>query len=85
VKFYHDNAELMAIYKDDFLLIMTPTIKEMLGTEFNSTVKQWDERGYLVKNNVGMQKNIKFSGELFRGYAIKTEIITELGFDFKKE
>jgi uncharacterized protein (DUF927 family) len=84
-KFYHDNAELMAIYKDDFLLIMTPTIKEMLGTEFNSTVKQWDERGYLVKNNVGMQKNIKFSGELFRGYAIKTEIITELGFDFKKE
>jgi uncharacterized protein (DUF927 family) len=84
-KFYHDNTELMAIYKDDFLLVMTPTIKEMLGTEFNSTVKQWDERGYLVKNNVGMQKNIKFSGELFRGYAIKTEIITELGFDFKKE
>ncbi|MEB7831008.1 DUF927 domain-containing protein [Staphylococcus xylosus] len=84
-KFYHDNTELMAIYKDDFLLVMTPTIKEMLGTEFNSTIKQWDERGYLVKNNVGMQKNIKFSGEPFKGYAIKTEIINELGFGFKKE
>jgi hypothetical protein len=34
----------MAIYKNEFLLVMTPTIKEMLGAEFNSTVKQWDER-----------------------------------------
>ncbi|MGV2419885.1 MAG UNVERIFIED_CONTAM: DUF927 domain-containing protein, partial [Staphylococcus saprophyticus] len=42
-KYYHDNAELMAIYKNEFLLVMTPTIKEMLGAEFNSTVKQWDE------------------------------------------
>ncbi|MDH9161332.1 DUF927 domain-containing protein [Staphylococcus succinus] len=84
-KFYHDNAELMAIYKDDFLLVMTPTIKEMLGTEFNSTVKQWDERGYLETNNYGKQKNIRFNGEQQKGYAIKTEIINELGFDFKKE
>ncbi|WP_436880996.1 DUF927 domain-containing protein [Staphylococcus pseudoxylosus] len=84
-KFYHDNAELMAIYKDGFLLVMTPTIKEMLGTEFNSTVKQWDERGYLETNNYGKQKNIRFNGEQQKGYAIKTEIINELGFDFKKE
>ena len=59
-KFYHDNTELMAIYKDDFLLVMTPTIKEMLGTEFNSTVKQWDERGYLNTNNYGKQKILLF-------------------------
>lgn len=83
-KFYHDNTELMAIYKDDFLLVMTPTIKEMLGTEFNSTVKQWDERGYLNTNNYGKQKNITFSGESFKGYAINTNIINELGFNFKK-
>lgn len=82
---YHDNAELMAIYRYDFVLIMTPTIKEMLGAEFNSTVKQWDERGYLEKNNYGKQKNIRFNGEQQKGYAIKTEIINELGFDFKKE
>ncbi|WP_051664365.1 DUF927 domain-containing protein [Staphylococcus xylosus] len=83
-KFYHDNAELMAIYKDDFLLIMTPTIKEMLGAEFNSTVKQWDERGYLETNNYGKQKNITFAGESQKGYAIKTTIIKELGFNFEK-
>lgn len=83
-KFYHDNTELMAIYKDDFLLVMTPTIKEMLGTEFNSTVKQWDERGYLNTNNYGKQKNITFSGESFKGYAINTNIINELGFNLKK-
>lgn len=82
---YHDNAELMAIYRYDFVLVMTPTIKEMLGAEFNSTVKQWDERGYLEKNNYGKQKNIRFNGEQQKGYAIKTEIINELGFDFKKE
>lgn len=82
---YHDNAELMAIYRYDFVLIMTPTIKEMLGAEFNSTVKQWDERGYLETNNYGKQKNIRFNGEQQKGYAIKTEIINELGFDFKKE
>lgn len=82
---YHDIAELMAIYRYDFVLIMTPTIKEMLGAEFNSTVKQWDERGYLETNNYGKQKNIRFNGEQHKGYAIKTEIINELGFDFKKE
>ena len=75
----------MAIYRYDFVLIMTPTIKEMLGAEFNSTVKQWDERGYLETNNYGKQKNIRFNGEQQKGYAIKTEIINELGFDFKKE
>ncbi|MEB5700425.1 DUF927 domain-containing protein [Staphylococcus saprophyticus] len=83
--YYHDNAELMAIYRYDFVLVMTPTIKEMLGAEFNSTVKQWDERGYLETNNYGKQKNIRFNGEQQKGYAIKTEIINELGFDFKKE
>ena len=83
-KYYHDNAELMAIYKNEFLLVMTPTIKEMLGAEFNSTVKQWDERGYLETNNYGKQKNITFAGESQKGYAIKTTIIKELGFNFEK-
>ncbi|MBM9447080.1 DUF927 domain-containing protein [Staphylococcus ureilyticus] len=83
-KYYHDNAELMAIYKNEFLLVMTPTIKEMLGAEFNSTVKQWDERGYLETNNYGKQKNITFAGESQKGYAIKTTIIKESGFNFEK-
>ncbi|MGW7973676.1 DUF927 domain-containing protein [Staphylococcus xylosus] len=83
-KYYHDNVELMAIYKNEFLLVMTPTIKEMLGTEFNSTVKQWDEKGYLETNNYGKQKNITFAGESQKGYAIKTAIIKELGFNFEK-
>src|SRR5699024_4698396 len=82
---YHDNTELMAIYRYDFILIMTPTIKEMLGAEFNSTVKQWDEREYLETNNYGKQKNIRYKREKPKAYAIKTEIINELGFDFKKE
>ncbi|MCY1598001.1 DUF927 domain-containing protein [Staphylococcus pettenkoferi] len=83
-KYYHDNAELMAIYKNEFLLVMTPTIKEMLGAEFNSTVKQWDERGYLETNKYGKQKNITFAGGSQKGYAIKTTIIKELGFNFEK-
>ncbi|MCE4975606.1 hypothetical protein BUZ46_01595 [Staphylococcus hominis] len=82
---FHDNSELMAIYRDDFMLVMAPMIKELLGAEFNSTIKQWHERGYLETNNYGKQKNIKFHGEQHKGYAIKTEIIKELGFNFKKE
>lgn len=82
---FHDNYELMAIYRDDFILVMAPMIKELLGAEFNATVKQWYERGYLETNNYGKQKNIKFHGEQHKGYAIKTEIIKELGFNFKKE
>lgn len=82
---FHDNSELMAIYRDDFMLVMAPMIKELLGAEFNSTVKQWHERGYLETNKQGYQKNITFYGESQRGYAIKTEIINELGFNFKTE
>lgn len=82
---FHDNSELMAIYRDDFMLVMAPMIKEVLGAEFNATVKQWYERGYLETNKKGYQKNITFYGESQRGYAIKTEIIKELGFNFKTE
>ncbi|MGX0038150.1 uncharacterized protein (DUF927 family) [Staphylococcus warneri] len=82
---FHDNSELMAIYRDDFMLVMAPMIKELLGAEFNATVKQWYERGYLETNKKGYQKNITFYGESQRGYAIKTEIIKELGFNFKTE
>ncbi|MGX0658448.1 uncharacterized protein (DUF927 family) [Staphylococcus hominis] len=82
---FHDNTELMAIYRSDFMLVMAPTIKELLGAEFNSITKQWFERGYLETNKYGNQKNIRFYGEQHKGYAIKTEIIKELGFDFKKE
>jgi len=81
---FHDNTELMAIYRNDFILVMAPTIKDMLGAEFNSIVKQWDERGYLETNNYGKQKNITFAGESQKGYAIKTTIIKELGFNFEK-
>lgn len=83
--FFHDNSELMAVYKDDFILVMSPILKEILGTEFNSIIKQWYERGYLETNKEGKQKNITFYGEPYRGYAIKSEIINELGYSFKKE
>ncbi|MEX2957020.1 DUF927 domain-containing protein [Staphylococcus pasteuri] len=82
---YRDNIELMAIYKEKFMLVMSPTLQQLLGSEFNSTVKQWDERGYLYKDKIGNQKSIKFCGEKFKGYAIKTEIVNELGFDFSIE
>ena len=83
--FFHDNSELMAVYKDDFILVMSPILKEILGAEFNSIIKQWYERGYLETNKEGKQKNITFYGEPFRGYAIKSEIINKLGYSFKKE
>lgn len=83
--FFHDNSELMAVYKDDFILVMSPILKEILGAEFNSIIKQWYERDYLETNKEGKQKNITFYGEPFRGYAIKSEVINKLGYSFKKE
>ena len=39
----------------------------------------------ILKQIIMVNKNIRFNGEQQKGYAIKTEIINELGFDFKKE
>ncbi|CPO01594.1 pathogenicity island protein [Staphylococcus aureus] len=43
---------------------------------------QWDKKGYLIKDKKRIQKQVKHKSQRHLGYAIKKEIIEELGFDF---
>ncbi|MDN8760133.1 hypothetical protein Q0M59_17335, partial [Staphylococcus aureus] len=52
------------------------------GNELNPIVKQWKERGYLITDKNTYTKRISHEGRKPRGYAIKNEIMNELGFDF---
>lgn len=77
------NGEIKAIYKHDFLCILGDTVKGILGYEIHTITKQWDKRGYLVKNEKDrLQMKISHASTKHRGFAIKNEIVKELGFDF---
>ena len=43
---------------------------------------QWNKKGYLITDKKRLQKQVKHKSERHLGYAIKIEIIEELGFDF---
>lgn len=76
------KGDIKAIHKKDFLCVLGETVKQLLGNELNSIVKQWKERGYLITDKDTYTKRISHEGRKPRGYAIKNEIIDELGFDF---
>ncbi len=40
------------------------------------------KKGYLIKDKKRIQKQVKHKSQRHLGYAIKKEIIEELGFDF---
>lgn len=76
------KGDIKAIHKKDFLCVLGETVKQLLGNELNAIVKQWKERGYLITDKNTYTKRISHEGRKPRGYAIKKEIIDELGFDF---
>ena len=81
---YHDvkNGDVKAIYKRDYLCILGETVKDFLGHETHTITGEWSRKNYLVESNIGKQKQVKQKGTPYRGYAIKKEIIDNLGFDF---
>lgn len=40
------------------------------------------KKGYLITSKDRIQKEVRFNSQKNRGYAIKNEIVKELGFDF---
>lgn len=77
------NGEIKAVYKHGYLCILGDTVKDILGHEMYTITKQWDKKGYLVKNEKDrLQMKISHSNIKHRGFAIKNEIVKELGFDF---
>ncbi|KXA38890.1 DUF927 domain-containing protein [Staphylococcus lugdunensis] len=77
------NGEIKAIYKHDFLCILGETIKERLGYEAHTITSQWNKRGYLIKGEKDrLQKQVKHETVKHRGFAIKKEVLNDLGFDF---
>lgn len=79
------NGTVKAVFNKDYLCVLTNTVREHLGHELHSITKQWQEREYLVTDNERTVKQVKYKGVRYRGYAIKTEVVERLGFDFRKE
>lgn len=77
-------GELKGIYKKSMLGIQSETLKNILGHELTSTVKEWDSRNYLINNGDRLQKQVKFKKQRYMVYAINENIINELGFDFSR-
>lgn len=75
-------GDVKAVYKHDFLCIKNETVKNKLGHEMQTITGQWDKKGYLIKDKKRIQKQVKHKSQRHLGYAIKKEIIEELGFDF---
>ncbi|KDP66116.1 DUF927 domain-containing protein [Staphylococcus epidermidis] len=76
------NGDIKAIYKCDYLCILGQTVHEKLGHEMQTITGQWDKKGYLITSKDRIQKEVRFNSQKNRGYAIKNEVVKELGFDF---
>lgn len=76
------NGDIKAIYKRDYLCILGQTVHDKLGHEMQTITGQWDKKGYLITSKDRIQKEVRFNSQKNRGYAIKNEIVKELGFDF---
>nr|AAP55244.1 unknown [Staphylococcus aureus] len=76
------NGDIKAIYKRDYLCILGQTVHDKLGHEMQTITGQWDKKGYLITSKARIQKEVRYNSQKNRGYAIKNEIVKELGFDF---
>lgn len=79
------NTELKAIFHKNYLCVLSKPMKDYLGHEVRTITKEWEERGYLIAGADRIVKQVKHNGKRYIGYAIKKEIIQELGFDFRNE
>lgn len=78
------TGEIKGIYKNTMLGVQNETLKNILGHELTTIVKEWNNRNYLVNNDKRLQKQIKHKGKQYMVYAINENIIKELGFDFNQ-
>ncbi|MBF0749770.1 DUF927 domain-containing protein [Staphylococcus lentus] len=78
------TGEIKGIYKNTMLGIQNETLKNILGYELTTIVKEWNNRNYLMNNGKRLQKQIKHKGKQYMVYAINENIIKELGFDFNQ-
>lgn len=79
------NTELKAIFHKDYLCVLSKPMKNYLGHELRTIIKEWEERGYLVTDADRVQKSVKTNGKKYRVYAISQSVIRELGFEFRNE
>ncbi|MEB6288259.1 MULTISPECIES: DUF927 domain-containing protein [Staphylococcaceae] len=80
------NTEVKAIYHNDYLCVLSNTVKKFLGNELRSITKEWADRDYLiVGSSERIVKQVKANSSLYRGYALKHDVIEELGLNFRKD
>lgn len=77
------NGDIKVIYKRDYLCILGETVKEKLSHEMQTITGQWGKKGYLIKGEKDrLQKRVSHKNVKYRGFAIRQEVLEELGFDF---
>ena len=77
------NGDIKAIYKRDYLCILGQTVHDKLGHEMHTITGQWGKKGYLIKGEKDrLQKRVSHKNVKYRGFAIRQEVLEELGFDF---
>ena len=77
------NGDIKAIFKRDYLCILGETVKEKLSHEMQTITGQWDKKGYLIKGEKDrLQKQVKHETVKYRGFAIRQQVLEDLGFDF---
>ena len=47
------NTEVKAIYHNDYLCVLSNTVKKFLGNELRSITKEWADRDYLIVGSSG--------------------------------
>lgn len=79
------TGETKAVFNGPFLFVLPKFLKEFLGEEFSTIVKEWNDREYIYPSKKEIQRTVKYKGRVYRGYAISHRVIIELGFDFVDE
>lgn len=81
---YHDvsQGDVKAVYKKEYLCVLSETVKTFLGNELVTITKEWQERGYITTDKERRTKRVGHKGKKVNGYAINNDVINELGFEF---
>ena len=82
---YMARGEIYGAIKKQYLAITPKFLRDELGVSFNSTIKEWKERGYLYHDKDKLQKTVHTVNGYRKWYALSNQILEELGFDFNSE
>ena len=85
--YYNYQPSVFFAVESNGRFLLTPKfVNERLGTESNSTKKEWNRKGYIIPGKDGkVSQPITKDGNSYRLIEINPDIIKELGYDFTQK